>query len=1281
MEKNSISGIRKLPNNSAFNFTITKSIIGSHKNSNTGQTTEGRSLQSDNESKRNNNYLRPSKKLCKRTEVECDNSERFSPVAELDIPNGVLIKGMIPYSMELDKCEEGSMNQYFDYVVPSKDAPVLMEYEDCDEPEPSPVCNGVNGTQKREHNSRAAGDRLHTEQAISTARSNTKPDVLPDNEILDYEVDSENDSKCSSLEADFSDEESAKEESDYEDVPTERQPEDAEMFEEEMLDSEFEDDGDINTQQETLSDQENDDSNDSNCLEQMLITPWAFDIYDRPVTEWTAYNHFRPIRLFLRDIGYISPDVAEDDHVFDVKSSNQFHQKVTDNFVFKSPLPPKPVPQKQKEPIITPPKPEDDTISLYASTLSGFSDDEDGDAPPSHFSRTSALEGERRPTASVQINSGLLEKPRGTRNFEPARYNMVSDPYNDENREENLLKRSRNSELRQKNLPNSSRNLELRQENLPNSSRNLRQENLSNSSRNLELRQENLLNGSRNSELRQENMPEPTKLLRSNFTFNEVPKVYFGLCFDIFFNGLCSKKKCNKSHRLSAELFISKCRKIKELEKLVEAYEFSKKFPLLFEAAYKCFIDLFVGLNLEEQLINCIFDIITLQYKLDFPKAIRHVIAALQNFSITVETFDKIACRVDFKHYPVLVEALIDALSAQHNGSQSWHMLRKLIHISNYISPESATRLLMRFGSDLPLDLVTWRNIYEEIIENKLTDLSKVSTQLITIIKKSLYPEKFKKGSNIQTSVNSGGNACNGIGSDNPRDLVRSRSDESVNESYMPYAKRPTKRSRSNEMIATDNQVETIDRYAPSTSFATSRPNAVYKAKSSTYSTESRQKSFIDQIQAETICVFPISHIVGEFQFKNPLSLTSSTSLHDLLPASVTQRSLDHLNLYKCIKFLNAEEFLEYLKQDAILSAIEAFLFQCIMEFERDYSNFLKMIEQIKIVQPSYNKNRVLKGVLEVIAFNLIILLDERNEHDTAKKIIETFLDWDSMLTSKILVDHGYISHMGKYILLASVLEKCNAFFLCFTVLSSLGLKLMQSPKKWPVKNDSEIDLQNRNALLNKFLNRAMKYAKPELCGLYKHMFSTDVYRFDAPTSFNSMLNNIFKQKDWSFLGHFSLSIEVFYEQMDLDKLRAFIVIMAQRSTSISQRLKYFECGCKRDIYPRITGQESVIKIEVNMPESEIQLFLEQYFYNMRLSRSKFSTGLTIDISLPFVSEGELSYLDLIGSTDWSFPNTNFTVRNLLIDYFRFEETQFTSPNHNMIRISPQSLMSWAGGH
>ncbi|CAG9838577.1 unnamed protein product [Diabrotica balteata] len=1093
------------------------------------------------------------------------------------------------------------------------------------------------------------------------------------------------------------------------------------MFEEEMLDSEFEDDGDINTQQETFSDQENDDSNDSNCLEQILTTPWAFDFDDRPVTEWTACNHFRPIRLFLKDIGYV-PDVAEDDDVFEVKSSDQFHQKVTDNFVFKSPLPPKPVPQKQKEIIVTPPKPEDDTISLYASTLSGFSDDEDGDAPPSHFSRTTFLEREKRPTASLQINSDLFEKPRDTLNFEPARYNVVNDPYSYENREENLLKRSRNLELRQENLPNSSRNLESRQENLPNNSRNLklrqenlpnssrnlrqenlpnssrnmemrqenlptntsrnlRQENLPNSSRNLELRQENLLNGARNLELRQEKMPESTKVLSSNFTFSEVPKVFYGLCFDIFFNGLCRKKNCNKSHRLLCKLFITKCQKL-EPEKVVEAYEFSKKYPLLFEGAYKCFIDLFVALKLEEQLINCIFDIITMQYKLDFPKAIRHVIAALQNFTITAETFDKIARGVDFKQYPVLVEALIDALSAQPNVSQSWRMLRKLIHISNYISPESATRLLMRFGSELPLDLIIWRNIYEEIIENKLTDLSKVSTQLITIIKRSLNPEKCIKDNNIKISVNSGDNACNGIESDNSRNLIRSRSDESVNESYMPYTKRPTKRSRSNEMIDTDNQVEIIDRYAPSTSIATSRPNAIYKAKSSTYSTESRQKSFIDQIQAETICVFPISHIVGEFQFKNPLSLTSSKSLHDLLPASVAQRPLDHINLYKCIKFLNAEEFLEYLKQDAILSTIEVFLMQCIMEFERDYSSFLKMIEQIKIVQPSYNKNRILKGVLEVIAFNLIILSDKRNEHDTAKKLIETFLDWDSMLTSKILVeDHGYMSHMGKYIQLASVLEKCNAFFLCFSVLSSLGLKLMQSPKKWPVKNDPEIDLLNRNALLNKFLNRAMKYAKPELCGLYKHMFSTDVYRFDAPSSFNSMLNNIFKQKDWSFLGHFSLSIEVFYEKMDLDKLRAFIVIMAQRSTSISQRLKYFDCGCKRDIYPRITGQESVIKIEVNMPESEIQLFLEQYFYNMRLSRSKFSTGLTIDISLPLVSKGELSYLDLIGSTTWSFPDTNFTVRNLLIDYFRFEETQLTSPNNNTIRISSQSLMSWAGGH
>ncbi|XP_050510675.1 uncharacterized protein LOC114339437 isoform X2 [Diabrotica virgifera virgifera] len=1278
MEKNSLTGIRKLP--AVFNFSITKPITGTGKNTNTGKTTEDRNvIQADNKSKRTNNNLNPSKRLCKRTEVEYDKSER----------------GM--YSTELVECEKDSKNQYFDYTAPN-DEVSPMECEDCDESEqPYPVCNGVNGNQKQVNNSHAAGDRIHTEQEISnkTARSNSQPDMLPDNEILNYEVDSENESKLSSLEAGFSDEEALLEEyyddedvptDDHDDVPTERDQETEEMFEEEMLASEFEYEDDVNTQQETLSNTEDDDDQ---FLKDLIKAPLCIDVFERPVRAWPANNHFKPTRLFLKDIGYIRPVVAKDNHVFDVKSSDQFHQKVADNFVFKSPQPPKPVPHKRKELSITPVKHDDDAISLYAPTLSELSDDEDCDSPSTHFSRTGSLERNRRVIKSTRENSDLIDKDSrdfefrqeepsySSRNLEWRQETVPGISRDLEWRQEAVPGISRNSEWRQETVPGISRNSEWRQETVPGNSRDLewRQETVPGNSRDLELRQENLTNSSRNLELQQEKLPNGSlqghnPQPNNAYCMDQIPYVFYGLCFKHFLNGSCRRKTCHVTHHILHDIFVAKCRKVKPSTKLIEAYEYSKKYPVLFEAAHTCFIDVFAYLKLEEQLINCVFDFITMQHKIDFPKAIRKVVAALNNgFTITLETFDKIERRVDLKQYPVLVEALMEALSMQR-VSQNWCMLRKLIHVNNYIAPEIVNKLLMSFTSVIPLDPVISQSIYEEIIEKQLTDVSKVSPRFLNALNK---PVNFF-----------GETAWNG--NHNPRELVRSRSDESISEGYMPGNKRQVKRCRSNEMISADIQVKTEDRYAPYTSNATSRSNEGYNKKSSTYGNQSRYKSFLDQIDdVQTVVLFPTSPIVGEFKYSNPLSLTSSISLHDLLPASEpTMGSIDHVDLQKCIRFLNAGTFLDYLKKDEILSAMEHFLFQCTTEFARDSSTFLKMTDHIKIVDPSYNKNPILKGVLEVIAFNLIILLDKRGEFEAAKKLIETFLDWDSMLTSKILVVQGNITHMGKYIQLATILVKSNGFFLGFAILSSLGLKLMEHPQNWPL-NNNKMDLQNRNSLLNIFLERAKTYAKPELFGLYNHMFSTHLYGFDARKPFNSMLKNVFKQKDWSYLSHFSLSTEVFCKNMDIDKLRAFIVTMAPRSKLIDQRLKYFECGCMMGIYPRISGQESMIKIEVSMPETEIQLFLEQYFYKMRLSlktynsqKIKLPPGLTIVISVSRVSEGELDYLELIDSTQWTYANTHRTIKTLLVDHFRFDEMQLSSPDDKTIRISAESLMSWA---
>lgn len=799
--------------------------------------------------------------------------------------------------------------------------------------------------------------------------------------------------------------------------------------------------------------------------------------------------------------------------------------------------------------------------------------------------------------------------------------------------------------------------------------------------------------------------------------FMDVPRFFAGICYHYFFNGRCVKANCKLPHFVRESIFLNKCKELKSPEELRKLFNYSIQFHSLFGKMYPIFLKAFAHFQMRNDLINCIF-LFLKKENIDFKRALTAIIESLENTGLTfLQTIENILFNVGILQFPVLANTLLDILTARGDISNNWEVIKRICKAMNFIAPEFFERILCNLLIiETPNSKVLSIDIYNTVVKNGITDLSSVEPRLLRTIKTSaeldekllnnfidenlsIERERYEKSQNVNYTP-----------ALNYEETTSSDADDRLNYVDPSYSTRRSNReekrssvspgtSRSSCDLETGGNNSDVysfrggihDPYIPQpiTKNRENIPSTIRSPKSNGIPSMSKTTQLYSPMENRVIPHsatdttsatpeyggYPDQPIFGKFKFNK--GFVFNKWLHHLLPLNCDQVSMnesDIIELNKCISNCNGSGFLRILDLYKSPSTIQHFVTMCVAEIKtckNPCNDFLDLLENIGTIEPNFRTKTLYKGVFEVITFNMLLVFERKCQWEDAKRLVEVFNDWDSLISSKQF-GLKQLTPMGRYILLAKLFTQSNAFYYAYEILQSPDLNLLDSPKNWPLFRMDKIDLESRNAVLVDFFKNAYKSNIEVICDMFRKVFQFgNIYQFDAYSYFNPMLEHLINHEKTLLLKHFYSDIDIFHKQMERNIFRAFTIVL-ESNLLLDDRLRLYEYGCKKGIYVQFTGREQTMVLKTNMPNNEIKLIFQYYFNALsRLAYYEVNHNLNIEIKLP---DGIVRSPRVLHSCIRSIDELNMSIKTILHDYFLLQVISPEKETNTILQVPKEEL-------
>ncbi|XP_057665710.1 uncharacterized protein LOC130899648 isoform X1 [Diorhabda carinulata] len=806
----------------------------------------------------------------------------------------------------------------------------------------------------------------------------------------------------------------------------------------------------------------------------------------------------------------------------------------------------------------------------------------------------------------------------------------------------------------------------------------------------------------------------------NRINFMEVPRFFSGICYHHYFNGRCVKVNCTLPHFIKDSLFFNKCKDLESSEEVRSLFNYVTNFDRLFEDIYAVFLKAFGHFKMRIDLINCIH-LFLKKENIAFKNAMETIIESLQNTGLTfLQTVENILFNIEFLQCPILTNTLLDILTTRSNIRDNWEVIKRICKGTQFIAPEFFERILCKLliievpnNRDLSMD------IYNTVVKKEITNLTLVEPRLLRAIKTTVELEEKSIDNFIDENLSierekyerSQHNDCETSPFDYDQNSL-SDADDRLNYVAPSYSSRKSNCEKSNSpvSICTRRSSSDLDSVGNNSDVYSLQgvknyqyvPQAVTKCRdsmsissiscptpncsSSKVKTSQRyspvENSVITHSTADITALatsdyygYPDQPIIGKFKFNE--GFIFDQSLHHLLPSSCHQVSMSESHIIELNKFIlngNGSGFLRILDLYKSPTTIQHFVTMCVADIKsckHPCNQFLDLLENIGCIEPNFRTNNLLKGIFEVIAFNMLLVFERKCQYEDARRFVEVFNDWDSLISSK---QFGLrkLTPMGRYILLAKLLTKSKAFYYAYEILQSPDLNLLDSPKNWPLFRIDNIDLESRNAVLVDFFKEAYKSNIEVVCDMFRKIFQfKNIYQFDAYSYFNPMLEHLINHEKSLLLKYFYSNIDIFYNKMERNIFRAFTIFM-EGNLTLEHRLRLYEYGCKKGIYVQFTGREQTIVLRTNMPNNEIKLILQYYFKAMsRLAYYEVNHDLNIEIRLP---DGIVDSPKILHRCIRSINELNMSVKEIVHDYFLLQVISPDKQINTMLQVPKDEL-------
>ncbi|KAJ8955062.1 hypothetical protein NQ314_006942 [Rhamnusium bicolor] len=648
-------------------------------------------------------------------------------------------------------------------------------------------------------------------------------------------------------------------------------------------------------------------------------------------------------------------------------------------------------------------------------------------------------------------------------------------------------------------------------------------------------------------------MPPTSSKGNPRIFFKDIPVQFSGLCYFHYFNGNCARPKhCNLMHTIMKDKYTHRFQKSSP-EDLSKAYDFSLAFEKLFKEIYSCFLVAFGILKMQKKLVSSIEDIFRIG-SIDTTEALEFIVKGLETSGLSfLESIEMISFNVGFLQFPELGDILLDLITRKHNISENWDVIKRIAKARGHVSPTIVTRMLTRVTAVYPLNKHLCLEIYNVIIENKMTDLSQINEEFLApfrtlagfrdltdttekptvsvpssrslvhppvipstkeqlaahidnnLIKEREWYEREVEGRTIRMTTIPIRPPEPGVGNyvssynyksrnvtnnyDNPN-----HSSDSDDRYFMPKPMQHTFAQADHGLHSSGFSSPFMGNHVFSGPESTvSNIGVEHSTFSPCSSLHFEPPPLVSKYVPETVRKNDARPIFGNFRCRSDFKL--DRSLHNLLPDTIEHVSINERDIAKLdgvIKSKNGSEFCKLLERYRSPATIQNFITMMIAHLKSCnamYEVLLGLVDSIESIKPDYDKDRHIKAVVEVVVMNLLFELERKGLWFKARKLLEKFCDWDSLISS-------------------------------------------------------QKDTQGST--------------------------------YDAHCLFNPMLISLMNEQQISLLKQFYPDIDIYYKVMDKNVLRAYTILLADQLGQ-EELYRLYELCCERQIYTyfKIVGESS----------------------------------------------------------------------------------------------------------
>ncbi|KAJ8967297.1 hypothetical protein NQ317_008846 [Molorchus minor] len=426
--------------------------------------------------------------------------------------------------------------------------------------------------------------------------------------------------------------------------------------------------------------------------------------------------------------------------------------------------------------------------------------------------------------------------------------------------------------------------------------------------------------------------------------------------------------------------------------------------------------------------------------------------------------------------------------------------------------------------------------------------------------------------------------------------------------------------------------------------------------------------------QNQDVNLTPPTPIFGNCCYRSDYKMDKS--LHNLLLdtadfVNISEKDVARLNY--AIKSKNGDEFYGLLEKYKSPPTVKNFITMTIAHLKSfgsgPYEPLVGLIHALESTNPNYNKSVHIKAIFEVIVMNILFELEKKGHWEKARKLLEKFCDWDSLISSQLLQIFPIrkLTHMGRYIYLAKLFSKGKNYHYSSKILQCLNLHMLEPLDKWPYQYYAQVDIKSRDDVLTDFFTNAWRYNMTDVLQMYRRVYKYNgIYGYDAFIHFNPMLINIINNGQLPILKYFHSDIDLYYETMDRCVLRAFTALMADQ-LSKENLFKLYEMCCERQIYTYYTGSETDIVLRTNMLDQELQLILSFYLEKILHNNCVPKEDVNITIKL---FDTKPKYPKILQNCVRSVQEINEKVKLILLSRFSISVKDHVHSKPTVIELS-----------